>query len=227
MKKFHKEKIVIRSDSQSALQAINSTNITSSIVDECIKHLETLAKNNHVTLQWIKAHVGHVGNEAADNNAKMGVKRVSEGPEPFIPLPTSYLNQQTESTYENMWLQSWKSDPNFCEQTKLWIKRPTKKFISFLKRDRLTVGKLIQFITGHCNLRKHQFRIGKQIDPNCRLCNSVMETPWHLATECPRLQNIREKVFHGPVLHSFSWSAEQLLRFCKESSIWSMLDGEQ
>ena len=105
--------------------------------------------------------------------------------------------------------------------------KPNQVFASFLKKgSRQEVGKLVQFITGHCNLLKHQFRIGKSIESQCRLYKTAMETPWHLVTECKELKNIREKLFQGQVLHSFSWSPQVLLRFCKESSIWSLLDGQ-
>ena len=32
-------------------------------------------RNIHVTLSWIKAHVGHEGNELADTQAKLGAGR--------------------------------------------------------------------------------------------------------------------------------------------------------
>ena len=164
-----------------------------------------------------------LGNEAADENAKLGATKEKSGPEPFLPVPPSFVKQALEAKYSAKWEKRWKKDPKFCEQTKLWIKRPTNKFISFLKRERHVVGKIVQFITGHCNLRKHQFRIGKNTQPNCSLCKT-WETPWHLVTECPRLNNIRERIFHGIVLQSFSWTPQLVLRFCQESSIWTMLD---
>ena len=225
---IHKnQNIIIRSDSQAAINAIGKNKTTSLLVKECVEQLNKLSKRNKVTLQWIKAHVGHVGNEAADKNAKNGADQVEAGPEPFLPLPPNFQKQISESECSKIWLSRWEEDPKFCIQTKLWFKKPTHMFISFLSKDRNTVGKIIQFITGHCNLRKHQFRIGNATNPNCRLCNEAMETPWHLVSECPRLQGIREKYFHGPILHSFHWSPQVLLGFCKESSIWSMLDGQE
>ena len=227
MMKYYGQKVIIRSDSQAALLAINKTSTTSVLVKECVDTLNELSKKNKITLQWIKAHVGHEGNEAADRYAKLGAKEVTEGPEPFLPLPMSFKNQVILNDSLKHWTARWIENPKLYEQTKLWFKRPSKKFISFLRNDRFTVGKLVQFITGHCNLKKHQFRIGKIDEPKCRLCNTNWETPWHLVTECPRLQGIREKYFHGPTLHTFGWSPQLLLRFCKESSIWGMLDGLQ
>ena len=63
---------MIRSDSQAAVLALQSSFIHSSIVEECLTTLNRLSEKNKVILQWIKAHVGHVGNEAADLYAKLG-----------------------------------------------------------------------------------------------------------------------------------------------------------
>ena len=223
-----RQNIIIRSDSQAALNAIGKTSTTSLIVKECVMTLNKLSEENRVSLQWIKAHVGFEGNEAADLNAKAGANSVEQGPEPFLPIPPSNLKQTIESEFSYHWASRWKEDPEFCKQTKLWFKNPTQMFVPFLKKDRYTVGKIVKFITGHCNLKKHQFRIGKVESPSCGLCGTdAWETPWHLVTQCPRLKNNREKLFHGPILHSFNWSPQLLLRFCQESSIWSMLDGRE
>ena len=223
----YRQNITIRSDSQAAIMAIGKTYTNSSIVKECVNKLNELSLRNKVSLQWIKAHVGHDGNEAADKNAKAGAEQVALGPEPFLPVPYSFEKQIVDSAYKDIWSKRWKEDPEFAKQTKLWFKKPTPMFVSFLKEDRYTVGNIVQFITGHCNLKKHQFRIGKIENLKCRLCNTKWETPWHLVTECPSLKNLREKLFHGPILHSFNWSPRLLLRFCKESSIWSMLQGQE
>ena len=229
LKKQHKLNVTIRSDSQAAILAIKSNTIKSKVVKECRSSLNHLGKDNNVTLQWIKSHAGHEGNEMADKNAKKGAEEEGFGPEPFLPVPESYSKQNLNLAMIKIWQKRWDSNPEFCKQTKLWFKKPSSKFISFIKKEsRQVTGKMVQFITGHCNLLKHQFRIGKNNKSYCRLCKQKdkLETPWHLVTECKELKNIREKLFQGQVLHSFSWSPQVLLRFCKESSIWSLLDGQ-
>ena len=221
------ERIVIRSDSQAALQAIKSTTVQSAIVKECIHSLNLLGEKNKVILQWIKAHVGHEGNEAADQNAKKGSETKTLGPEPFLPVPEAYINQKIKTKTVETWQNRWKN-LNTCRQTKLWFKKISNKFEKFLKKgDRIETGKLVQFITGHCNLRRHQHFYNREINPNCRFCNLELETPWHIATECPSFINIRANIFHGRILHSLDWTPQLLLRFCKESNIWSMLDAQE
>ena len=190
--------------------------------------LNELSKRNKVTIQWIKAHHGHVGNEAADAIAKAGAKMIVHGMEPFLPVPNSFNKKVIKTHFISMWQDTWVEDPEFCKQTKLWFKHVDSRFDPLLKRGaRYEVGKLVQFITGHCNLLKHQFRIGKSTNAKCRLCSKKMETPWHLATECPSLKSTREKYFHRPILHSFAWAPQILLSFCKETSIWSLLDHQE
>ena len=224
----YNQNIIFRSDSQSAILAIGSTYVKSALVKECVEILNNLSKRNKVTLQWIKAHVGHPGNEAADVNAKAGAQELGSGMEPFLPVPFSHKKSILEAHFKKQWQKRWDENPKFAEQTKLWFKRITPKLNPFLKKgNRLEVGKLVQFITGHCNLLKHQFRICKSSESKCRLCETKKETPWHLATECQRLSGTREKYFHGPILQSFAWSYQSLLSFCKETSIWSFLDRQE
>ena len=52
---------------------------------------------------------------------------------------------------------------------------------------------MIQFITGHCWLKRHLLIVNKEGNGECRLCGSSgtsyddTETPIHLATNCPSL----------------------------------------
>ena len=72
------------------------------------KNLNKLSKKNKVAVQWIKAHVGHVGNEAADENAKLGATKEKSGPEPFLPVPPSFVKQALEAKYSAKWEKRWK-----------------------------------------------------------------------------------------------------------------------
>ena len=218
------QKILIRSDSQSAIQSIKATSVESSLVLECIKELNKLGSKNRVHLQWIKAHCGHFGNEEADRLAKAGSEMSMQGPEPFLPVPDSYFKKITNTDLYAAWNSRWKKLKS-CRQTKLFVKHCSNKTEKVLKEiNRFDLGRLVQFITGHCNLNRHQSLQNREVNPRCRLCDDSDETPWHLVTGCPSLIWHRADFFHGLILYSIDWSPKQLLRFCKESSIWSMLD---
>ena len=64
--------IVIWTDSLSTLQALSSKLTRSKTVIHCHEALDELAKHNTVHIKWIAAHVGHWGNERADELAKIG-----------------------------------------------------------------------------------------------------------------------------------------------------------
>ena len=221
-----KQRIVFRIDSQAAILALNANIMSSSLVLECFKNLNALGAKNRIQLQWIKSHVGHLGNEEADMLAKKGAEQDLAGPEPFLPASSAIIKKLTNSDLLSKWNSQWKSVKS-CRQTKLWMPECSNKVAKYFKKlPRQDLGKLVQFITGHCNLMKHKSLQDKQIKSACRLCKEKgkEETPWHLVTECPSLMTRRTNVFDGHILFKVEWSTGQLLRFCKESKIWSMLD---
>ena len=67
-----KKRIIIHSDSRAAIQAIRGRFIKANIVKDTKARLNQLGASNTVVLRWIKAHVGHEGNERADELAKIG-----------------------------------------------------------------------------------------------------------------------------------------------------------
>ena len=76
------EKIVICSDSQSAIEAISSPLVNSRLVLECKMRLNSLGVHNEVTLMWVPGHEGIRGNETADELARKGAESGFIGPEP-------------------------------------------------------------------------------------------------------------------------------------------------
>ena len=69
--------VKIFSDSMSSLQALDSIKKTSKTVRDAAIELNKLATvTKRLTLCWIKAHVGHQGNEIADKLAKRALSLI-------------------------------------------------------------------------------------------------------------------------------------------------------
>ena len=80
--------IVVLVDSQAPSTAlIKCTAVTSVTVFDCIRNLNQLGKQSHVSIAWIPGHAGIHGKEVADYVAKSGSKSKIHGPEPFITVP--------------------------------------------------------------------------------------------------------------------------------------------
>jgi ribonuclease HI len=86
--------IVLHSDSQAALLALNSPIITSKLVLATAHALDILALtcSSTVKLTWVKAHAGHAGNVLADSLAKRGAATATASLDQVIPLPKSHYS---------------------------------------------------------------------------------------------------------------------------------------
>ena len=97
--------VKIFSDSQAAVAALDSNEITSQAVKDARTALNKLAgTTKHTVLVWIKAHVGHVGNEAADQLAKQGT--VSEK-SIKIGIPHCEMKRLVEDLIRKKWDSEW------------------------------------------------------------------------------------------------------------------------
>ena len=145
-------------------------------------------KTRRLTLCWIKAHVGHVGNEQADDLAKMAttMKFLTS-----IPRSTSINKSYTNNVAQEMWKKEWENEVT-CRQTKQFIPYPDQrrsKSLITLARSQLSV--VLKLITGHNALAYHASKIDPEIDDTCSLCQEEKETFHHFITECPRLRMAR------------------------------------
>ena len=90
---MHNQNIVVLVDSQAAIKALIECTVTSITVLNCIRYLNQLGKQNHVSIAWIPGHAGVHGNEVADYVPKSGSKSKIHGPESFITVSyTSYVS---------------------------------------------------------------------------------------------------------------------------------------
>ncbi|GBL77825.1 hypothetical protein AVEN_197083-1 [Araneus ventricosus] len=83
--------IKIWTDSLSSLMAILNPKSHHSMVRE----IQTLLlSHKHINLRWLKAHIGYLGNECADQLTKEVITKV----DPFlIPKPLSYLKSEIKA----------------------------------------------------------------------------------------------------------------------------------
>ena len=103
--KMHNQNIVVLVDSQAAIKALIKCTVTPITVLNCIRNLNQLGKQNHVSIAWIPGHAGVHGNEVADYPAKSESKSKIHSPEPFITV----LYASCVSTVKDRSTVRWKS----------------------------------------------------------------------------------------------------------------------
>ena len=210
------ERVIIHTDNSAALWALKARLITSSTVVVCRDALNGIGATRQVTLKWIKAHAGHLGNEIADAAAKHGCDiALCE----TTPVANQIIKAKAKAHYDNLWEERWKQRSD-CRQTKLWFpsvnadSRAKSKSLLSLPRESLSTA--IQFITGFNRLYKHQKVCDRteDIDSTCRLCLEEDESAWHVVAECPAVCQFRTSAFGAPFLTTTSpWTPKQLVRF--------------
>ena len=85
--------ILIFSDSQAALRALNGPKVTSRLVTECQDALLALADLNEVTLIWVPGQQGILGNEEDDRLARQASAVLLLGPEPALGTPRCLVRE--------------------------------------------------------------------------------------------------------------------------------------
>ena len=189
--------INIYSDSQATLRSLMNQPTNSKTTLSCPNTLNTLGQTNKLTLNWVKAHCGIQGNELADSEAKTGAYLSPSGPEPWLPLPTTFFKRKIKELIHFHWTNKW-SNIDKCRQTKLFFHEPNPSLSKqIMKCTKHTFGKAIRWITGHCFMRRHKHITDpfNNPDPKCRHCNEEDETPWHIIARCGAFQHIRVQCF--------------------------------
>ena len=123
------------SDSQAAVQALNSNIVTSSLVKQTIISLNSLADSTkRVEICWIKAHIGHVGNERADQLAREAVKNSKI--KINTPQSWSCYKAQLKQEIYTEWEHRWTND-NAYRMMKIFYPKPdSNKAKTVLKLNR-------------------------------------------------------------------------------------------
>ena len=212
------------SDSQAGLNTLNNTKIKSKLVDETLSALYRLTWVNKIRLRWIPGHCDIEGNERADQLAKGAVLRETIAPD-APHLPSCYVASKINKKVMELSSQKW-SGVSTCRQTKESLPAINKKVTTeLLRQPRSYVGKIVQLMTGHSNLKQHQYRCGRVSNNLCDFCMSgSVETPMHFLGECPRFASLRCRVWGTFYLDEFRFNSNNIAKIKNFLNITKRLD---
>jgi ribonuclease HI len=211
--------IDIISDSRAAIQALEGLVTSSKLVKDCMTELDKLQQTYNVKLHWTKAHVGHIGNEKADELAKEGTKKINYATEPILPVSKSWVNKKIRDYLTDEWTHRWQSTSE-ARQTKIFLPKPNAKISAkLLSYDRPTCAKLFRWISGHSFHKYHNSLLQPDTfpEPSCRACGNKKEETSHLFAFCKGLEQIRIRTTGQQILpDNFTWTPHMLLTMVNE-----------
>ena len=202
-------------DSQAAIQAIGNPHVRSRTVATAIDNLNDLAKRvTSVTLVWIPAHKGHMGNERADELAKKGSKETDKEHYLDVGMPAASLRAALKERIYGEWNTEWLTAKS-ANHTKGFYGGPSQSKARFVyKLARLELGRFARIVTGHNNLNFFQAKLGLHHSGICRFCQTNDETITHLMAVCPVFLSYQRNILLGELPSpDMKWSVRQLLNF--------------
>ncbi|XP_063416816.1 uncharacterized protein LOC134699058 [Mytilus trossulus] len=184
------QKVVILTDSYSAIQSINNN---ASSRPDILEPIQILAcrlkqKNIEVTIEWIPAHVGILGNEQVDKLAKLALSNdkidlnLSLSANEFIAITTALYKKKWQARWDNtcsIWSRSINTavnkKPNFYQGNRFHAKTITRLRLG----TTLLPGQLGQYI--------------RNVSPICNTCG-IKEDIEHVLVNCINHSQARQNL---------------------------------
>jgi ribonuclease HI len=213
LKQYQRNKFIIYVDSMSVLESLSSPNHRGHpIIPKILNSLDILFKlGYHILFCWVPSHVGIIGNELADKNAKSAKNILCHD------LPYCDAKIHIKALLNNKWQQQWDQQ----NLNKLHAIKPVIKTWPMQKSRKYDVT-LTRLRIGHTRYTHSHLLTGDPA-PTCQTCNVTM-TVKHIFIECPDFSFYRNFHFHshspdmieilGPSLH------QNLLKFLKNIAFY-------
>jgi ribonuclease HI len=184
-------RVLILSDSQSAISAIKQHNNSHPIVCDIKNLIRSVDKKVNLHIQWVRGHNGVEGNERADTLAKEAANLdLSEYEYDLYPL--SFAKKHFKILTLKEWEKCW-TETTKASQTKMFF--PT---IS----DRLSVKcfrpnhVITQYVSGHGDFNSYLKRFNRSDSELCD-CGQAVGTPLHAIYDCVLFNNERHQLINS------------------------------
>ena len=181
-------------DSRSALQAIRAgpSSCSDGLFAGVWWSLSALSRRHRLTLQWVPAHCGIAGNEAADALAATAASLQQHRTPITYDAALSFVRRVVRLR----WLEG--PQPQWHRS----LAGPLPELLDLPRTDAVTVA---QLRTGHCPLlASYMYRIGVAETPDCPDCGDEEDTAAHLLMECPAHHTLRRALFGASPLLDYS-----------------------
>ena len=217
------ESVTILTDNQAVVKSLDSHTTTNKTVKHLKNTLNALGKTTKVTVRWIKAHVGYIGNERADELAKLGSAILPIGPGPHVPLAKTHVNNLVDKVALAYWEERWNTRTDARQTAIFFPKINMQKSQEIVSLTKTQIGPVVRALTGHDFRKRHQSLLDNTTDNQCRLCKIELETPSHIINNCPTLLHLRAQVFNSYIADiSQVWTAKAVSRFLSAPHIAEM-----
>ncbi|KFM80483.1 Hypothetical protein in type-1 retrotransposable element R1DM, partial [Stegodyphus mimosarum] len=173
----------IHTDSLSSLLALTNTSHRHFLVNGIKDLYRQAITTQTVKFKWIKAHVGHHGNELADDRAKRAT--LKEEVDFCLPTPKARFTRRLRDLLLREWQTRWESSEKG---------RHTFQFINKVCTKVLHGNHYInQVLTGHGRFPHYLARVGLGSSEQCD-CGSGVGDALHYLLECDLTRATREKL---------------------------------
>ena len=183
---------------------MNVIDQTTKTIKQLKEKLNAYANLRPLTIRWIRAHVGHTGNELADHLARTGSETKTLDCYPTIPVPKSFISLKLKDHFMARWQKVWTAKGP--RQSKIFFPEvsggKTKKLVKWSKQN---LNLLIQIGTGHA-LVAHHISKWTEVEDKCQICEEGEESTPHLFFQCQALEQL-PYWRSGPRLFSFLFDA--------------------